>query len=417
MQLRNILFAVALLVMAPASAALAEECTFVPGDTVLQERGASDQRITQFLSDLGASRSGQTINMRIFSEQVALTMVQGNLAERVSAACRNQLAAGFTSVNGLQGTMTDAQFATKVRSTGFRLPTMVAVAQAPAPPPAAAAASPLPIAQPAPPPVQVARLSPADRATLESLTTERAQLRGQISELRGRPFITSNDRQLLDSLQGNLDAINTRIEVLTSLSTRLRTDVDGLRRDVTGLRTDVDAQGRNLGSLTWLWWLSGVPLLVGLAALALSLFKKPKVTMANVSGLLNVTSRLRSDVDEVKESILNVAEQVGVDKVDFSPVDYTALKQLPTGESAWVAVLVNGEEYTKLRFERVENGHYICISPPGERPGDYSEGTEVGNPLKLVRKAYRDGKLPERGKLALRVVNSSVPGFSAMADS
>lgn len=386
MQLRNILFAGALLVMAPASAALAEECTFVPGDTVLQERGASDQRITQFLSDLGASRSGQTINTRIFSEQVALTMVQGNLAERVSAACRNQLAAGFTSVNGLQGKMTDAQFATKVRSTGFRLPTMVAVAQAPAPPPAAVAASlpqaaPLPIAQPAPPPVQVARLSPADRATLESLTTERAQLRGQISELRGRPFITSNDRQLLDSLQGNLDAINDRIEALTTLNNGLRRDVDRLRGDVVGqghrltaLEQTTTAHNNQLGRDSFLLWVVGILASLGAGLGFWNFFKK--------ASRKDVNQRISIVTDHVD----NVAHQSGFeDFVSFSSTDVKYLKELQVDQEVEVMVLVNGQPYTSLKFRRGEQGHFQCIEPMTSRP--------IANPLMFARQEYAGGHL------------------------
>ena len=411
--LRNVLIAGAFVSMMVPAAASAEDCTFIPGDTVLQERGASDQRINQFLGDLGASRSGQTINARLFSEQVALTMGERNLAQNVTVACRSQLAPGFMKINNLPETITDQQFAVIVRSTGFRLPTMVAAAQAPAPPPAAVAASlPQPAVAPAPTIIREV-LTPADQQRLRSLESERAELRKDIARLKQRPVISSTDRKLLDSLQGNLDAINTRIDTLTRAHNSLFDKVSTLRNDVNDLRTDVDVQGRDLGSLTWLKWTAGIALVLAILGIGFSVFsglrnrKVAKDLRTSINHVYDKTVATDDELTSLTGVVQNATGQLGItDMVTFDHEDMAELKVLPEEKNKFVRVLINGssEQELKVRFARIKGGQYMCMDGVDR----HDSQRPISNPLAFVRESYRDGKMSVRVK---------PPGFHQAADA
>ena len=433
-------FTLSLLALAPAQAQIFK---------IAMADNAYEQNIPDFrrLGLMGAT--GDAVNLDVVAGSAYdMAVSDGSIrALPANAQTKDGYMSFFRQKNGLSGqTMPLAQFRALVNSRGIYL----LATKDFAPPEAPAAAS-----------------------TPQSYVQQIGDIERRVTALEKSPSLTPAEKEALASLKANMASIaGVRQQLLREVDgaagnqailARVNNEAKGLISSLANVETNVatleasakaaaeraetaavnsatsaaaaaasasEAKKSQEASATsetfanqynWAIWLAlalaGIALAWKVASSVRRFFWKPKVSMEDIDGLIDFTSRLRSDVDEAKELAQNTAEQVGVERVGFSPVDYTALKQLPTGKSAWVAVLVNGEEYTKLRFERAENGHYICISPTEERPEDYSEGTELSNPLKLVRKAYRDGKLPERGKLALRVVNSSVPGFSAMADS
>ena len=354
----------------------------------------------------------------------------------------------FQQKNGLSGqTMPLQQFRTLVNGRGIYLLTTKDFAQPEAP---AAASTPQSYVQ------QIGDIERRDTALEKSPSLTPAEKEALASLKANMASIAGVRQQLLREVDGAADnqailaRVNLEAKGLISSLANVETNVATLEASAKAAAERAETAAVNSATsaaaaaasaseakksqeasatsetfanqYNWVIWLAlalaGITLAWKVASSVRRFFWKPKVSMEDIDGLIDFTSRLRSDVDEVKESVANVAGQVGInDKVTFSPVEFTSLKQLKTGESVWVAVLVNGEEFTKLRFERAKSGLYLCISPDGEKPGDYSPGTELKNPLSLVQKAYFNGKLPVRDKPALRVVNGGIPGFSSMADS
>ena len=219
MNLLKLVLAGALLMIAPATA-FAQNCAFVAGDTVFKEPNASDARIATFLQDLGPARTNAGINTRQLAEQVAVTMnAHAKLIDGIPAECRGvtQLANGFLVVNGLSGTFTDAEFAAKIRTTGFKVPTiMTPPASAPLPSSAAAQTPPAPIhasaaVHSAPATVQkiIERLPEAERKKIERLMSDQARIQKDIQSLKGKQEFTKADEARVKTLETNLAALDS----------------------------------------------------------------------------------------------------------------------------------------------------------------------------------------------------------------
>lgn len=182
------------LALVPATV-FAQTCTFGPGDTIWADPQASDAKINDFLSGLNGARSQSGINTRLMAEQLAATMHAQQLLGGIAPECREpqQIAQGFLKVNGLPSSMSDRDFATRVRTTGFKLP--ITAAPAPPPPPAPPVAAAVPVAPVAP---AVAAAVPAP----VNYQPQIDKLQKQLEELKARPVtsLTDRERQQLASL-------------------------------------------------------------------------------------------------------------------------------------------------------------------------------------------------------------------------
>lgn len=422
---QSFLIAVALLLV-PAMAS-AQVCHFVASQArVLKTPDqAKAEGYLRHLEKLSAYSRDTGINTHKFAKLSAIQMVQQKKVDQIVPECRDEakMAEGFLLVNGLSGTMTEAEFFERVRTTGFILPASANVTPT-------APSAPL-VAAPAPVPVASAPLPPA----AVNYQPQIDKLQKQLDALKARPVdsLSASEKTQLNNLPSRLkefkaaqaaaEAARKKAEeeagkaatqaglAATSAKNAATSEEKAAQSAKEAARdrqesekaakaakesSDRAAKSEN-GAKDWSnkdWFL----LAIAVAALLLSglgfwSHRRRKESIATLTKKVDdATSSASSAMNTAQEAvrlIQNVSDQVGVeDRVDFDSAHYNLLKNAAEGEEKTVPVLVNGEVRHRIRFLRVPGG-YHCL----HEVDDHNRGDLIKDPLRFVRKAYRDNRL------------------------